>query len=77
MRDAKTVIKKLKGIRSKYGNHSMLEDKIYSIRAKLNAEGAVDLSDEEIERCLLECLGNKVLIPLAKEIKRQGLFFKY
>lgn len=37
------------------------------------AEKNVDFSDSEIERCLSECVGGHVLIPLAKELRNQKL----
>lgn len=67
------IIERLKGSRSKYGNPSMLEDKIQAIKGRMSAENNIDFSDSEIERCLSGCVGGHVLVPLAKQLRKQNL----
>ena len=42
------------------------------IRGRLRAEYARSLSDEELKRCLKDCVWGHILIPLAKKYRDNG-----
>jgi len=67
------LINRLRISRSRYGNPSMLEDKIGMIKGRMSAEKNIDFSDSEIERCLSPCVGGHFLVTLAKELRKQNL----
>ena len=47
-------------------------DRAVAIVGRLNAEMARDLSDAELERCLLPCVMGRKLVPLAKQMRDAG-----
>ena len=49
---------------------------IESIKAHLVIEGAKDLGDAEIERCFNGCVAGFQIIPIVKELVKNG-FLKY